>query len=312
MVTASGPLVSVILPTYNRGEYLIEAVESVQSQTYENIELIVVDDHSDEPAANVLDRAGLLEDPAITVHRHEENRGGAAARNTGIEVADGDYLAFLDDDDVWLEAKITMQVALFEQEDENVGLVYTGARVRDGGTVDMMRPTHAGDVTRALLCQNVIGSLSAVMVDPEVVDKAGRLDHRFPSWQDHEWYIRLSRHCTVEPIPSPLIRYRKETDGITDNIEQTINRSYPLFVEKYASVAAEYGGHFERKMRAWAAYEVGALLADDEQYERASRYFGRAARLYPYEPWFVGSFLAARGGEPVYQCAKTISGWFGD
>lgn len=114
------PLVSVILPTFNRSELLYLACQSVLSQSYRNLELIVVDDASTEDLQPVIDR---LEDDRVRMLRHERNRGAAAARNTGIADAKGAFIAFQDSDDLWLPGKLERQVKMFETLPESVGVV---------------------------------------------------------------------------------------------------------------------------------------------------------------------------------------------
>ena len=113
------PLVSVIIPTYNRAHYVVEAVESVLAQTHKNIEIIVVDDGSTDGAEEILD-------PYKDRIRYfyQENQGVSAARNLGIRNANGQYLAFLDSDDLWLPDKTELQLN-FLKENDNYGFVFS-------------------------------------------------------------------------------------------------------------------------------------------------------------------------------------------
>src|SRR5581483_7703419 len=105
------PKVSVVVSTHNRAELLHAAIASVLSQSFQDFEILVVDDHSQDHTAQVVQR---FRDGRIKYLRHETRRGGAAARNTGIQNSSGEYIAFLDDDDEWLPEKLETQVALFE------------------------------------------------------------------------------------------------------------------------------------------------------------------------------------------------------
>ncbi len=102
------PLISVVIPTYNRANLIGRAIESVSKQTYKNLEIIVVDDASSDNTAEVIK---AIDEPRIKYVVHEKNGGSDKARNTGVEAASGDYVAFLDSDDVWLPNKIELQVA---------------------------------------------------------------------------------------------------------------------------------------------------------------------------------------------------------
>ena len=121
MSTPQHPLVSVVIPTYNRGETLLRAIDSVLKQTYQNFEIIVVDDCSQENIAQLIRD---LNDNRLIFQRHSNNRGGSAARNTGIEKARGEYIAFLDSDDVWLPQKLELQLqAIGDRADSSDRLV---------------------------------------------------------------------------------------------------------------------------------------------------------------------------------------------
>lgn len=111
------PLVSVVIPTYNRADLILRAIDSVRSQSYRNWEIIVVDDNSQDRTAELVGKLVNQHQP-IYYHRHETNLGGSAARNTGINHAQGDYIAFLDSDDVWLPEKLELQIqAIANQPD---------------------------------------------------------------------------------------------------------------------------------------------------------------------------------------------------
>lgn len=233
--------VSVVLPTYGRPEYFEEAVASVVNQTYPAVQLVVVDDCSPEPVSPLLDgidTAGI----DVTLVRHEENRGACAARNTGIEEARGEYIAFIDDDDIWMETKLERQIEVLESSGPEVGAVYTGQRyVNDGRTTNVRLPTTSGDVTADILRGASLNPFSCVLVDATVVEAAGMLDERFPSWQDREWYIRLSIHYEFAVVPEPLVVRRMGHEQISGDYETKRDVSYPLLLDKHRQLAVEYG-----------------------------------------------------------------------
>jgi glycosyltransferase involved in cell wall biosynthesis len=121
------PAVSVIIPTYNRAEFLRLAITSVLNQTFQDFEIIVVDDASEDHTHEVVHN---FRDKRIKYIHHEVNKRVAAARNTGVLNSSGAYIAFVDDDDEWLPKKLQMQVALLENSPSIVGGVYTGFRHR--------------------------------------------------------------------------------------------------------------------------------------------------------------------------------------
>lgn len=309
-----GSLVSVVIPTYNRMDRLEEAIESVAEQIYEPIELLVVDDCSDVPVEDTLSYDHDRTFERLEVIRHDENRGGSAARNTGIEAASGDYIALLDDDDRWKPEKIERQIERFRNGD--VSVVTTGSEAVDenGNTFRIIEPeleSEPSEMTKKLLCRNVVGSCSSIMVDADVVDVAGTFDERFPSWQDLEWYVRLSRHCRFGAVHEPLYVYHRHSDRLTEDVDTVKNETYPLFLQKFRPLAAEYGPLFERKMRAWTAYRVGKQLVVAGRVREGRTFLKRSVRLYPFESSFYKYFLPALGGPQAYEAAQRTKRAFG-
>lgn len=298
---ADEPLVSVIITTYNRPELLVEAVESVRAQTYPNVQILVVDDHSETPASEVV---GDVDD--VRVIRHEENRGANAARNTGIREAKGEFVGFLDDDDRWLPSKLARQVPLFD--DESVGLVYCGGKTvdDDGDVVWRFTPEIRGHVTTDIFAGQFIGSFSKVLVRRSVIDRAGTLDERFPSWQDREWYLRLSEVCTFEYVEDALVLHRSPEVQISTDYERKRDVTYPLFVSKHRPLAASYGRYHERRFMASAAQTLGASALQAGRYREGARYLGRSLRYYPFSPKTLGYFLLSLGGRRTFRGVQQL------
>lgn len=307
------PLVSVVLPTYNRPERLAVAAESVNEQSYGPIELLVVDDHSERPAREVLETEALVGEPGgieeVRHVRHDRNRGANAARNSGIEAASGEFVAFLDDDDRWAPEKIARQVGRFRETDPSVGVVYTGTTYTDpDGTVQRAESavTH-DDATRAILVGKRIGEFPALLVRREVFDAAGLPDERFPSWQDREWCLRASRHCSFEAVADPLlIREVGHGDQISDDFASKRDVSYPLFVRKHRPLAADYGRIVERRFVASLSRHLGMAAVSTGHYDDARRYLLRAIRYWPGETLAYSYLLAALGGERTHRVGQRL------
>jgi glycosyltransferase involved in cell wall biosynthesis len=117
------PTVSVIIPTYNRAHLIGRAIQSVLKQTYQDFEVIVVDDGSIDNTEEVVKK---IQENRVYYYKHDKNKGGSAARNTGISLAKGEYIAFQDSDDEWLPEKLEKQIGVFNNQTKNVGVVYTG------------------------------------------------------------------------------------------------------------------------------------------------------------------------------------------
>lgn len=300
------PLVSAVITTYERPTYLREAVQSVLDQTYERVELIVVDDHSETPAGDVLTEMELSDLVDAQCVRHEENRGANAARNTGIDASSGEYIAFLDDDDRWKPSKIARQVETFLESDEELGLVYTGVElITETDTLERPPPRIEGDITKALLCRNVVGGMSVAMVRTDLACEV-RFDERFPAWADLEWFINLSRRADFGRLPEQLVLYEyRSANKLSFDLEKK-RTAYRLFVERFDAVAAEYGRLFRRKMRGWAAYRIGTAAFKQERYALARRYYAVAVSWYPFETRFMKYLAVSSGGKPLHRLVRAV------
>lgn len=197
---APAPLVSVVIPSYNRGHAIGACIASVLAQTLGDFEIVVVDDASTD---DTRERVAAIGDPRVRYVAHEHNRGGAAARNTGVRVATGDFIAFLDSDDSWAPRKLERQIALLGERGPEYGLAYTWfiGRDRDGHEVSRSDHSLDGSVADALLVANRVGTFSSIVVRRDVFERVGGLDEGLRSCQDWDLSIRLSRvtkFCCVE------------------------------------------------------------------------------------------------------------------
>ena len=303
---SADPLVTVVITTYNRPSFLRSAVETVVAQDYEPIELVVVDDCSETPAREVLEDH-TPEVTSFEIRRHAENRGANAARNTGVDAASGEFIAFLDDDDRWEPEKISRQVEAFRRAGDDVGLVCTGRKVVDDGSVDEVRLPEIpdGDITKALLCRNVVGTQSSVMVRTDVARETP-FDETMPRWADLEWYVAVSTECEFAAVREPLVIYtRGALNRISDDYG-VLEESYRIFVDKYRDLAATYGQRFERKMLAWSAFRVGNASLNAGNYDMARRYFLTALVRYPFEPEFYIYAATALGGRRTHWVSRKL------
>ncbi|WP_290818578.1 glycosyltransferase [Halovivax sp.] len=298
----ASPLVSVVLPTYDRPRMLVEAVESVAAQAYPNLELLVVDDGSPTPAATILEERApsALEWRCL---RHDENRGANAARNTGIRAAAGEYVAFLDDDDRWSPETVASQVAALWGAGERAGVALVGQRTLHGDDETAIRlPTIEGEATGDLMAGEPAGTFSTMLVRRSVVDDAGLPDERFPALQDREWMIRLSRHCEFVSVREPLVERRfGDYEQIDDAFEPKRDTTHPLFLEKHRELAAEHGR--ERQFRAWLATTVAGTGLTNGHYGDARRFALRAIRSNPRARRAYVYLALALGGHLTYRSA---------
>ncbi len=221
-MACSKPVVSVVIPTHNRANLVVRAIKSVLSQTFEDFELIVVDDASSDNTEKVVKR---FQDPRINYVRHQKNIGAPATRNTGIRMARGAYIGLLDDDDEWLPTKLEKQIAKFGEVSSRVGLIYSGAEVREkskSGGPETYFPEARGNVKERLLLGTTVCGLHTVLIRKKSFMKVGLFDEKLSSCQDWDMWMRISEQYEFDFVPEILsITYLHE-DQISSNFESLI------------------------------------------------------------------------------------------
>jgi glycosyltransferase involved in cell wall biosynthesis len=187
------PLVSVVITTYKRpANILVRAVRSVLDQTYLNVEVIIINDYPQEDSDVLGDAINELGDARVHYYVNEVNKGACYSRNRGASYANGEFLAFLDDDDTWKEDKIEKHLPFFE--DADVGMVYAGIDIHSNGRVRHALPLiDDGSIYPLIMRRNYIGGCSVPVIRRKAFDQVGGFDERFPSAQDYDLWIRLGR-----------------------------------------------------------------------------------------------------------------------
>ena len=233
-------MVSVVIPTHNRVDLLPRAIRSVQNQTIKDLEIIVVSDGSTDGTDELMETL-KKEDPRINYISYHPGHNGNYARNTGIKASKGEYVAFLDDDDEWLPAKLEEQLKVMES-DEEIGLVYTGTHsiyADDGIEYDSFPKLH-GDMSKQVLYSNFAGSTTTVMLRKSILDKAGLFDENLPAMQDYDLWIRICQISKVGVVSTPLVNYYNynNSEQISTNFEKYefaythVNRKYEELFRK--------------------------------------------------------------------------------
>lgn len=219
-------LVSVVIPAYNVGPHIAEAIESVLAQDYPQVEIIVVDDGSKDDTAEVV----ASRYPQVTLIR-KENGGAATARNAGIRTARGEFVAFLDADDIWLPGKLTAQVDYLRAHPD-VAMNCTGFSqwVSDEGgvfpepssvipdqariPVDAIDSEFSGWIYHKLLLRNFVWTTTVVM-RRSLIDKIGLYDESFRLGQDYEYFLRASRETEIPRLSRAYALYRQHPGSAT-------------------------------------------------------------------------------------------------
>jgi len=230
--------VSVVIPTYNYGRYIAEAIDSALAQTYAPLEIIVVDDGSTDDTRAVLAPYG---DKIRTIC--QQNAGVAAARNTGIAAARGEYIAFLDSDDLWHPRKLELQMARFDA-DPSLGLVHCGVEIfdSDGRTTGTIEHGLDGRIAAALLRldEEVLSAPGTSIVVPRrVAEEVGGYDVRLAPSEDWDFCYRVAVRYPVAFVPELLVRYRLHGSGGHMNIPRMEHGMMLAFEKAFAVRDAE-------------------------------------------------------------------------
>jgi glycosyltransferase involved in cell wall biosynthesis len=210
------PHVSVVIPVYNGEQTIKRALDSVFSQTFTSMEVIVVDDASTDQTLAILTQYA---DKRLAIIRSPQNRGAAAARNTGIAASKGRRIAFLDADDVWMPAKIERQVELLERSSMPVAACATGYDIEKNGRrfAVELNLTPKG-FRHDILFGCTISPGSTLLVERFVFDEIGGFDEGFRRLEDWDWLFRFSMRYDMEFEPDPLaeiyLNWNKPSNGI--------------------------------------------------------------------------------------------------
>lgn len=235
-------MVTAVITTCKRTPDVLErAIKSVISQTYKDIELFVVDDSpsSYEHRKQVKNMVDSYSDRGVIYIPHQKNSGACVARNTGLKAANGEYIAFLDDDDEWLPEKIEKQIAAFSNYDTETAIVYCGrVTVNDttGEIEERKAEFHEGFVFDLLIEKNFIGSTSYPLLRTDVLREVGGFDPQMPSAQDYDVWLRIAQKYKVGYVRDNLVRYHIHNgEFITGNPNKKI-----VALERLNSKHAEY------------------------------------------------------------------------
>lgn len=220
------PKVSIIIPTYNGEKYIKRAILSVLNQTFQDFEIIVVDDSSCDNTVLIVKEL-QTKDSRIKLICLEKNSGGPALpKNKGFEISSGEFIAYLDQDDEWLSNKLEEQVNLFKNSTKkNLGLVSCGADLvnTDGKCFGSFIPIKNKNIFPEILLRNPIYSNSSVLIKREVIEGVGKRDENMKYSEDLEMWIRIAKAgYDFDYIYKPLFKYHFHENNVTGTKDKTI------------------------------------------------------------------------------------------
>ena len=229
------PKVSVIIAAYNLMAYLPETINNLLQQTFTDFEVIVVNDGSTD---NTAEWVAQISDPRVQLIS-QENQGLAGASNTGIENSRGEYITFLDADDLWESTKLAKQVEVLDFCPD-VGIVYTWVTYmsdRGKSTGRIVKTSAEGYIWQQLIEVNQIECGSVAMIRRSCFEEVGLFDTNLKSYvQDWDMWLRLARHYQFKVIREPLVYYRQRMSSGSRNLKQ-MERSFNLVLEKASNSA---------------------------------------------------------------------------
>ena len=281
--TYSPPEVSVVVTCYNYAHYLEGCIQSILAQTYQDFEIILIDDGSTDETPDI---AKKFQTVPNFFYVRQQNSGQARATNHGIELAKGTYVAFLDADDAWLPKKLEKQIALFDQP--RVGVVYSKLKEMDPegnilvevGPVGRHWQPQAGSVVDWLLFENFT-PFSSSMVRKQCLQDLGGLDENLSMVTDWDLWLRLSMHWEFAYVDEPLILYRRGHSQMSAN-SATMRACADLVLHRFLhDNASLLNPTAVRKARAYAYHNRGLFYLTSARW-RSLRFFLLSLVLNPF------------------------------
>ena len=273
------PKVSVIIPTYNGEKYIREAIDSVLAQSYEDFEIVVVDDGSADNTKEVLDKY-----EAQIKYIYQENQGRSAARNRGVKESTGEYIAFLDADDLWEVDKLMLQMAYFEKN-SNLGLIYSDAlSVRDREvlvpSLFRERRPYAGRCFDKLLYENFIPT-QTVIVKKMVFEAVGGFDESIEVSEDYDLWLKILKKYEISYIDKVLARYRLHNNNVSQDIEKMSLAHHNILLKNIHS--SKLNIIFKKNIVSKFYYKVGYNFFNANNFIKAKENFQRSIICWPFQ-----------------------------
>jgi len=231
------PLISVIIPAYNAERFIAKTLESVLSQTYQNIEILVVDDGSTDTTAEIV-KSFAQKDRRIILLQ-QSNAGVAVARNLAIEKSKGEYIAPIDADDIWYPPNLEKQIECLIKSEPTVGVVYSWSvdiNEQDLLTGGFYNSTIAGEVYQALVYKYFIGNASSSLIRRACFEKIGGYNCQLKAenaqgCEDWELHLRIAEHYQFKVVPEYLVGYRQ--------IASSMSCNYPAMAKCHSLIMAD-------------------------------------------------------------------------
>lgn len=274
------PRVSVVIPTCQGGARIADALARLNRQTFTDFEVIVVNDGSTDGTSAVVDQLSRADSRIRLIE--QDNQGIAAARNTGIAAARGDFVAFLDDDDLWNPRKLELQLARFDATPDVSVITCYSALVDSSGRLLGWRwgGIDEGDLYRTMLEWDVVSGGSVALVTRSALEESGGFDASIPHRADWDLWIRLSRSHRFASVPRMLVGYTRREGSASRNYERMIADGTRVLrkarMEDIDISDADFEAYLARDL-----FAIACLGLVDDQPSAAWRYLLRAMQAAP-------------------------------
>jgi glycosyltransferase involved in cell wall biosynthesis len=274
------PKVSVVIPAYNAMAYLPETVESVLKQTFTDFEVLIIDDGSSD---HIVQWASQVTDRRVKLIS-QENQGVSAARNTGIAHAKGEYVAFLDADDLWEPTKLEKQVHCLENNPA-AGLVYTWSALIDqlGNPLGILLASHIeGNVWEQIVVKDMISNGSSPMVRRSCFETVGVFDpdRKISGAADRDMWIRIAASYPFIVVKEPLTLYRRHPQSMAKNRSEMLQATRQMFEKIFQSVPLDLL-HLRNQSYAWMNIFEAWASVEERNYKEAIHFRQQAFLHYP-------------------------------
>lgn len=290
------PLVSVIIPCFNGEIFIGEAIESVITQTYHNWELIIIDDSSTDNSKGIIQKYAAKE-KRIKFVQNERNRGIPSTRNIGIKFSQGEYIAFLDQDDLWFDEKLSLFVKEFIRNDETVGIIFSdveyeysenrktfNGKTFNYGTINELSKK---DFLKKLFLGNFIKSPSQVVLRKECFEKIGYFDEQLSGGDDYDFWLRAAGEYKFLYLDTLLTKYRFHKNNSAKKlkylmIEDALYIIIPKILKKYPFLAALKNKKFSNLY-----YDYGVYLCEEIKFKDARKIFTKSLKenIFNWKSW---------------------------
>ncbi len=281
----SKPLITIIIPTYNRADLVPRAINSALNQTFKDFEIIIVDDGSTDNTKDVIKK--YLENNNKIKYIFQKNSGAVASpRNTAIKLARGKYIALLDDDDEWLPSKLEKQIKLFNN---NIGIVGSGCYfVYDNNYLKKktyeIKGLNNNNHLHKILKDRFIVSSSSVIIPKYIFDKVGLFDEKCRVTEDWDLYIRILKHYKFSYINEPLFFYHIHDINISGNI------SANKFINDHKRTLIKHKEEWDNNLKAKSKLlrNIGSYFMVLNNTKEARNYFWQSIKI---DPFYIRNYI---------------------